>query len=84
MESAIKKFGNSAGVTIPKPLLAEFGAQAGDKIDIRIKNGAIIIERLARHPREGWAEDAARLVAEGDAGLVWPDFVDDVSDDWTW
>lgn len=85
MESAVKKFGNSAGVVIPKPLLAEFGAQAGDKIDIRIKDGVIVIERLAKHPREGWAEDAARIAAADDDKLVLGDFPNDNDDvDWVW
>ena len=34
MQSAVKKFGNSAGVVIPKLLLTEIGAKVGDEIDI--------------------------------------------------
>jgi antitoxin MazE len=74
MLSAIKKFGNSAGVIIPKPLLAELGAKAGDDVDLRVENGRIVIECVAGHPRQGWAADAQRLAAEGDDGLVWPEF----------
>ena len=85
MESAVKKFGNSAGVVIPKPLLAEFGAQTGDKIDIRLKDGLIVIERLPADPREGWAEDAARIAAAGDDELVLGDFPNDNDEtDWVW
>jgi antitoxin MazE len=85
MQSSVKKFGNSAGVVIPKPLLTEIGARVGDNVDMSLQDGRIVIEFLAKkNPREGWAEDAARLVAEGDADLVWPDFVDDVDDNWTW
>jgi len=35
MRSAIKKIGNSAGIVIPKPLLAEIGAKAGDRVELR-------------------------------------------------
>lgn len=84
MQSALKKIGNSAGVVIPKPMLAEMGAQAGDKVDIALTDGQIVIKLIAQHPRAGWAEDAARLVAEGDADLVWPEFANDFDQEWTW
>lgn len=84
MQSALKKIGNSAGIVIPKPLLSEIGAQAGDKIDISVENGQIVVKLLPVNPREGWAEDAERLVAEGDADLVWPEFANDFDDEWTW
>jgi antitoxin MazE len=74
MLSAVKKFGNSAGVIIPKPLLSEIGAQAGDSVDLRVEDGRIVIERIASQPRSGWADDARRLAAEGDDELVWPEF----------
>ena len=77
MLSAVKKFGNSAGVIIPKPLLAELGAQAGDSVDLRVENGKIIIERIAVVARQGWAENAQRLAAEGDDELAWPEFGND-------
>ena len=84
MQSAVKKFGNSAGVIIPKPMLSEIGAQAGDKVDISVRDGRIVIQLLASDQRQGWAEDAARLAATGDDGLVWPEFSDDTDDEWTW
>lgn len=35
-------------------------------------------------PRSGWAEDAARLAAERDDGLVWPEFPNDEDTVLTW
>ena len=84
MQSALKKFGNSAGVIIPKPFLAEIGAQAGDSIEMRVENGKLIIERASAHPRAGWAEDAAAIAAAGDDEFVWEDFVEDSDEEWTW
>jgi antitoxin MazE len=84
MLSAVKKFGNSAGVIIPKPLLAELGAQAGDSVDLRLEDGRIVIERVAVLARKGWAEDAQRLAAEKDDGLVWPEFGNDEDAKLTW
>ena len=84
MQSAFKKIGNSTGAVIPKPMLSEMGAEAGDKIDITLTDGQIVIKLIAGNPREGWAEDAERLVAEGDADLVWPEFANDFDEEWTW
>lgn len=77
MRSAVRKFGNSAGIIIPKPLLTEIGAQTGDRVDVRVEAGVIVIERVAPTPRSGWAEDAARLAAEGDDEEVWPAFANE-------
>jgi antitoxin MazE len=84
MLSAVKKFGNSAGVIIPKPLLSEIGAQAGDNVDLRVEDGRIVIERVASQPRSGWADDARRLAAEGDDELVWPAFANDEDSKLAW
>jgi len=84
MESAFKKFGNSAAVLIPKPMMSELGAELGDAIDINLKDGLIVIQRKPDNPREGWAEDAARIAALGDDRPVWPEFHDDPDNDWTW
>jgi antitoxin MazE len=84
MLSAVKKFGHSAGVIIPKPLLAEFGAQAGDNIELRVEAGKIVIERVDTPPRKGWADDARRLAAEGDDEPLWPDFANDEDAKLTW
>jgi len=84
MQSSLKKIGNSAGVVIPKPMLVEIGAKAGDSIDLTVENGRIVIQPLAKPVRAGWAEDSKRLAAEGDDGLVWPEFADDDDDQLVW
>ncbi|SEG61615.1 AbrB/MazE/SpoVT family DNA-binding domain-containing protein [Bosea lathyri] len=84
MHSSLKKIGNSAGVVIPKPMLAEIGAKAGDSIDLTVENGRIVIQPLAKPVRAGWAEDSKRLAAEGDDGLVWPEFANDDDDQLVW
>jgi antitoxin MazE len=84
MLSAVKKFGNSAGVIIPKPLLVELGAQAGDSVNLRFEEGRIVIERAAPPVRKGWAEDAQRLAMEDDGALDWPEFGNDEDAKLTW
>ncbi len=72
MRTAIRKMGNSQGVIIPKPLLAQVGLE--DEAVMTIENDALVLRPVRRSPREGWAE-ASQLVAEhGDDALAWPEF----------
>ncbi len=71
MEVAVRKMGNSHGVLIPKPILAQVGLEG--TADMQVHDGVIEIRPIRRNPREGWAVDAARLAADGDDALVWPE-----------
>lgn len=82
MEVAIRKMGNSQGVLIPKPILAQVGLEG--TADLRVRNGVIEIRPLRRNPREGWADDARRLAAEGDDALVWPEVANAGDADLVW
>ena len=70
MEVTIRKMGNSQGVLIPKPILAQIGLEGS--ADLQVRDGVIEIRPLRRNPREGWADDARRLAALGDDAPVWP------------
>ncbi|BDA86743.1 hypothetical protein Sa4125_42850 [Aureimonas sp. SA4125] len=84
MRAAVRKFGNSTGIIIPKPLLAAFGASAGDGVSLTMEAGRLVIERVDSDPQAGWAEAAEQLAAEGDDGLVWPEFGNDGDKDLKW
>ena len=84
MRSSLKKIGNSAGVVIPKPMLAEIRAQAGDSIDLTVENGRIVIQPTVTQVRAGWAEDSKRLAAVDDDALVWPEFANEDDDQLAW
>jgi antitoxin MazE len=84
MKTAIRKMGNSHGVIIPKPLLAEIGAKANDQVDIKVKKGKLVITPLQTHPRAGWAEASKRLRDAGEGGLVWPEFANEGDKDLKW
>ena len=64
MQSALKKIGNSSGIIIPKPLLAQMGARAGDAVDIAVEDGKLIIAKAKRKVREGWAEASELIGAQ--------------------
>jgi antitoxin MazE len=82
MEVAIRKMGNSQGVLIPKPILAQLGLEG--TADLQVRDGVIEIRPVRRNPREGWAEDARRIADQGDDSLVWPEFVNDSDSDLVW
>jgi antitoxin MazE len=66
----LRKLGNSQGVIIPKPLLAQVGLT--DHAEMSVENGAIVLRPATRPAREGWAE-ASRAIAAADEGLAWPE-----------
>jgi antitoxin MazE len=82
MEVAIRKMGNSRGVLIPKPILAQLGLEG--VADLQVRDGVIEIRPICRHPREGWETDAQRLAQEGEDALVWPEFVNQDDADLVW
>lgn len=83
MRTAIRKIGNSQGVLIPKPMLAETGLDTD--VDISVENGAIILRPIRDHqPRAGWADAAREIAAQGDDVPVWPEFANAGDAELTW
>jgi antitoxin MazE len=82
MEVAIRKMGNSQGVLIPKPILAQVGLEG--TADLQVRDGVIEIRAIRRNPREGWADDARRLAAQGDDVLIWPEVSNEGDDKLVW
>ena len=82
MQVTIRRMGNSQGILIPKPILAQLGLEG--KADLQVRDGVIEIRPVQRNLREGWAEDAKRLAQDGQDTLVWPDFGNQADADLTW
>jgi antitoxin MazE len=74
MRTPVRKMGNSSGVIIPKPILAQLGAKTGDDLDLSLEDGRIVLAPAKQHPRAGWADAARRIAEAGDDALVWPEF----------
>ena len=71
MQITIRDIGNSKGVVLPKPLLAQAGLEDQRTADIAVENGCIVLRKPAKAVREGWAEAAAALAAtDGDSLLM--------------
>jgi antitoxin MazE len=82
MEVAIRKMGNSQGVVIPKPILAQLGLERS--ADLQVRDGVIEIRPVMRNPRGGWADDAKRLAEQGSADLAWPEFANEGDAELKW
>ena len=82
MEVTIRKMGNSQGVLIPKPILAQLGLEA--TADLQVRDGVIEIRAIRRNPREGWAADARKLAQRGAEALVWPEVANEGDAELVW
>jgi antitoxin MazE len=80
MLTIIRQIGNSRGVILPAKLLAEAGI--GERVDIRIDAGKLVIEPIAA-PRQGWFAAALPEIPEDDAWDTMSD-TDREQEDWEW
>ncbi len=85
MRAKLVRIGNSKGVRLPKLILEESGLP--EDIEIKVEDNRVVLMPARKHPREGWAEDARRMVANGD-DEDWSDW-DNMSsealeEDWVW
>lgn len=80
----IRKIGNSQGVVIPKPVLAQLGLDSEGGAEMTIEDGALVLRRPASSVRAGW-DEAARTIAEaGDDELVMGEFGNAEDAELTW
>ncbi len=49
MRAPVRKMGNSSGVIIPKPILAQIGVEAGDVLDLSFDDGRIVLVPARGH-----------------------------------
>jgi antitoxin MazE len=84
MRAALRRLGNSRGVILPKPVLAQLGIGQEDCLDLVVEQDRIILTRLAGSVRAGWATAAAEIAAGGDDALVWPEFGNEGDAELTW
>ncbi len=71
MQIAIRDIGNSKGVVLPKPLLAQAGLDGQATATVVVENGSIVLSKPAKAVRAGWSEAAAAVAAKvGDPLLM--------------
>lgn len=84
MRAMVRKLGNSSGLIIPKPLLAEIGVEIGDVFDVTAEEGRIVLAPVPRRNRAGWAEASRRIALADDDAPVWPEFGNSDDADLVW
>ena len=81
---SIRKIGNSQGVVIPKPVLAQLGLTGEMGAEMTIEDGALVLRRPPDSPRTGWAEAARKIGEAGDDVLVMGEFGNASDSELTW
>jgi antitoxin MazE len=84
MQVTIRTIGNSRGVVLPKPLLAQAGLGDDDAAEMTVEDGAIVLRKAARPLRAGWAEAAMAVAAKGGDELVMGEFGNDADAELAW
>ncbi len=82
MRALIRKIGNSRGIIIPKPMLAQIGL--GDETDISVEDGSIVLRKPRKKARDGWTAAGRDLANSGDDALVWPEFHNQGDEELVW
>jgi len=67
MKTKIVKIGNSQGIRIPKPLIAQTGIQG--EVDISVEENRLVIAP-AGHPRVNWGAAFRAMALRGDDSLL--------------
>lgn len=75
IQVTIRQIGNSQGVVIPKPMLAQLGFE--ERAEMAIEGDALVLRRPAGAVRAGWAEAARQLADAGDDALVMGEFANE-------
>ena len=86
---SIRKIGNSHGVVIPKPVLAQLGLNDKVGAEMTIEGGALVlrkpvVRKRAGAARRGWAEAAKKIAEAGDDALTMGEFGNAADKDLTW
>ena len=70
----LRAVGNSKGIVLPKPILAQAGLADAARVELTVENGAIILRRPVASVRAGWEEAAEHIARQGEDALVMGEF----------
>ena len=82
MYVSIRSIGNSRGIVIPKPMLAQLGLL--DEADLTVEDDALVIRKPALPARTGWADAAKAVALANEDELVLGDFGNEGDEDLVW
>ena len=67
MKATLIRIGNSRGIRLPKPVIAQCGFE--DEVEMEVHRHKLVIRPLS-HPRKGWHAAFARMGECGDDELL--------------
>ena len=78
----VRRIGNSLGVVIPKPVLAQVGLS--ERAEMTVERGAIVLRKPRKATRSGWADAAQSVAKLGEDELLMGEFANaaDVELEW--
>jgi antitoxin MazE len=79
---SVRRIGNSLGVVIPRPVLAQVGLS--EQAEMTVERGAIVLRKPRKSARSGWAEAAKTIATRGQGTLLMGEFANaaDAELDW--
>jgi antitoxin MazE len=78
----IRRIGNSQGIVIPKPLLAQIGLEG--HAEMTLERDALVLRRPAKAVRAGWAAAAQKIAEVKDDKLVLGEFGNEEDAELSW
>ena len=84
MDITIRTIGNSKGVVLPKPVLAQAGLADSDCATLSIEDGAIVLRKPSPAPRTGWAAAAQAIATAETEELLMGEFANAEDEDLAW
>src|SRR5450755_4167746 len=69
---SVRRIGNSLGIVIPKPVLAQVGLS--EQAELTVERGAIVLRKPRKAARAGWSQAAKSVAAQGEDNLLMGDF----------
>lgn len=82
MQVTIRPIGNSQGIVVPKPLLAQLGFD--NHADMPVERGALALRRPTKIPRDGWAAAARKVADVSDDELLMGEFANEGDTELAW
>jgi antitoxin MazE len=82
MKVAIRKIGNSQGIVLPKPVLAQAGLE--DEAELTVEGSAVVLRKPKPSVRAGWAAAARKLAEQGEDALVMGEFANEGDAERAW
>jgi antitoxin MazE len=78
----VRRIGNSLGIVIPKPVLAQVGLS--ERAELTVERGAIVLRKPRNVARSGWTEAAHSIGNQGEDELLMGEFANAADSELQW